>query len=229
MKNRVVLILLVFGFQSYGQLIHDDSYLDLEFWKFKSELESVVFDRDTIRLRNMLADRILESNDGCGNPGCTKDEFIKSYFDESSESSWDDMQKILRFGFSQIEDKYPNSIVPHEKMIFQGPSYLEMIDTDNELVILAEKVNIREKPDIKSKIIDQASFEKFNCDCNILTMTDTTYQRGDGIGWIEIKLDDGNIGYVASEFTSYDLIKEMTIAKVDGEWRIISFYHAPGC
>ncbi|MGB3778671.1 MAG: SH3 domain-containing protein [Tunicatimonas sp.] len=229
MKKYLTLILLVFEFQSYGQLIHDDSYLDLDFWKFKSELVSIVLEEDTARLRKMLADRILESNDGCGYPGCTKDEFIKYYFSESSEITWNNMQKILRFGFSRIEDKNPDSIVPHEKTVFKGPSYLETVDTENELIILGEQVNIREKPNLKSEVIEQASFEKFKCDCNILTMTDTTYQRVDEIGWIEIKLNNGKVGYVASEFTSYGLIKEMTVAKIDGKWKIISFYQAPGC
>ena len=229
MKICIVLVLMVFGFQSHGQLIHDDSHLDLSFWKFKVKLETCVLAKDTVKLKELLADRVFESNNGCGYPGCTREEFIEYYFEEGNEENWNDMSQILRFGFSRKVDKDSNSVVPHNKIIFQGPSYLETVDTKNELIILGEKVNIREKASLTSKIVRQASFEKFKCDCNILTMTDTTYQKVDGVGWIEIKLENGGVGYVAAEFTSYDLIKEMTIAKVNGEWKIISFYHAPGC
>src|SRR5215510_696039 len=102
MKRRILLILMLLGVQSYGQLIHDDSYIDRDFWIFKSKLLSCVLDKDTIRLKEMLADRIFESKDGCGY--CTKDAFMRYLFGEGSgEDSWNSIQKILRFGFSRLE------------------------------------------------------------------------------------------------------------------------------
>ena len=228
MRAKILLTLMVLAGPTHGQLINDESYFDSGFLKFKSELQVCVTYKDTAGLRKLLADRIYESKDGCGD--CTKDAFMEYLFGESAaESSWNSMQKILRFGFSRIEDRYPNSIVPHDKIIFHGPSYLKTVDTDNELIILGEKINIREKPSLKSRIIRQASFEKFKCDCNVLTMTSTTYQKADGVNWIEIKLSDGKVGYVVSEYTSSELIKEMTVAKINGEWKIISFSNPPGC
>ncbi|WP_345277332.1 SH3 domain-containing protein [Litoribaculum gwangyangense] len=188
-----------------------------------------VIKKDTTKLKELLAERVFESNDGCGYPGCSKEEFIKYYFNEGAERSWNDMFKIIRFGFIRDKDENPERIVPHDSTIFYGPSYLKNVDTDNEIIVLGENVNIREKPSLKAKIIRTASFEKFKCDCNILTTKKTTYQIVEGIGWLEIKLSSGEIGYVASELTSSDLIKEMTIAKVNGEWKIISFYQSPGC
>src|SRR5690606_15353463 len=123
----------------------------------------------------------------------------------------------------------PNHPVPHEKVIFQAPSYLKKVDTDNELIILGKNVNVRKEPKLNSEIIRTATYEVFKCDCNILTATDKTYQTVNGINWIEIKLDENKVGYVAVEYTSYDLIKEMIIAKVNGQWKIIYWYHASGC
>jgi len=214
---------------SYGQIINDESYLDLDFLKFKTELINCVIQKDTLKLKGFLADRVYESKDTCGYPGCTKDDLIKYYFKELANESWNDMLNLLRFGFSRKVDDNTEWIVPHEKVVFQAPSYLKKVDTENELLILAENVNIRKKPSLNSEIIRTTSYEKFKCDCNIMTMTNTTYQTVDGINWIEIKLENNEVGFVASKFTSYELIKEMTIAKVNGEWKIISWFQSPGC
>ena len=229
MRNFILTLTILFSINSFGQVISDESYLDLSFLKFKTELLNCVIQKDTLKLKDFLAERVFESKDVCGYPGCTKDELIKYYFKEGAEDSWKDMLTILRFGFSRLEDENPDNIVPHDKIIFQGPSYLKKIDTENQLLILGENVNIRKEPSIKSEIIRTTTYEVFNCDCNILTMTNKTYQTVDGINWIEIKLEENKIGYVSSELTSYDLIKEMTIAKVNGEWKIISWFQSPGC
>lgn len=228
MRN-LSLVIILFYINSYGQIINDQSYLDLEFLKFKTELLNCVIAKDTAKLKDFLADHVFESKDVCGYPGCTKDELIKYYFKEEPDDSWKTMLSIIRFGFTRLEDKNPNNIIPHDKIIFQGPSYLKKLDTDSELLILGENVNIRKQPSLKADIVRTTSYEIFKCDCNILTMTEKTYQTVDGINWIEIKLNETEIGYVASELTSYDLIKEMTIAKVNGKWKIISWFQSPGC
>lgn len=229
MKNLIYILIGLFCLTANAQLISDESYLDSDFLKFKNDLLNCVIKKDTTKLKEFLAEKVFESNDGCGYPGCSKEEFIKYYFNESSEQSWNDMFKIIRFGFIREKDENPERIVPHDSTIFYGPSYLKNVDTDNEIIVLGENVNIREKPSLKAKVIRTATFEKFKCDCNILTTKKTTYQIIDGINWLEIKLSSGEIGYVASELTSYDMIKEMTIAKVNGKWKIISFYQSPGC
>ncbi|WP_299125398.1 SH3 domain-containing protein [uncultured Tenacibaculum sp.] len=229
MRNFIFTLTILFSINSFGQIINDESYLDLSFLKFKTELLNCVMQKDTLKLKDFLAERVFESKDICGYPGCPKDQLIKYYFKESAEDSWKDMLAILRFGFSRLEDENPDNIVPHDKVIFQGPSYLKKIDTENQLLILGENVNIRKEPSLKSEIIRTATYEVFNCDCNTLTMTNKTYQTVDGINWIEIKLEQNKIGYVSSKLTSYDLIKEMTIAKVNGEWKIISWFQTSGC
>ncbi len=80
MKIYLYLLIGFICFKTRAQLINDESYLDSEFVKFKNELLRCVINKGTTGLRSLLAERILESNDGCGNPGCTKDEFINMYF-----------------------------------------------------------------------------------------------------------------------------------------------------
>jgi len=230
MKNILLLFAaLIIASYSNAQVINDESYLDVEFMKFKAELTTCVIAKDTIKLKRFLADTIRESKDGCDYPGCPRKEFIEYLFKESADYSWQTMLSIIRFGFSRVTDEYTDTPVVHSSTVFQGPSYLKKIDEEKQLVILGENVNIRKEPGINSPIIRKASFETFSCDCNIFDSTELTYQTVDGIDWVQIKLGDNQVGYVAREFTSVEIDKEMTVAKVKGQWKIISFYHGPGC
>lgn len=217
------------AFNLNAQVINDESHLDLDFFKFKNELLSSVLAKDTRTLVLMLADSIFESNDGCGYPGCSKDEFIEMYFTYQADETWNDLLRIIRFGFARIESEYTDVGVSHDKVVFQAPSYKRKVDEDGEILILGENVNIREKPSLNAKIIRTTSFEKFSCDCNINSFKESTYQTVDGFDWLEIKLENGNYGYVSAELTSYSLIKELTVGKVNGEWKIVSYYNSPGC
>lgn len=230
MKNCIYILTILLSVNLNAQIIKDDSHLDLDFFKFKNELLISVLEKDTTKLKSMLADRVFESNNGCGYPGCSKEEFIEMYFkNQVNEDTWDDLLKIIRFGFARIEAQDTNVGVPHDKIVFQGPSYNKKIKIGEEILILGENVNIREKPNLKGEIIRTSSFEIFKCDCNIITVKKSTYQKVDGIDWLEIKLENENYGYVSANLTSYNLIKELTVGKVDGKWKIVSYYNPPGC
>lgn len=232
MKKLLILCFAITTLQANAQLIHDESHTDLSFWKFKVKLEEAILKKDTTLLKSLLADRILESNDICGDLGCPVSEFMYHYFSASSvqsEISWFQLQQIVRFGFYKNFDEYNETPVLHSKNMFSAPSYLKKIDTEVETIILGNNVNIREQASLKAKVIQQASYEVFKCDCNITTQTETTYQIVDGIDWLEIKLNNGKVGYVASKYTSAAIHRDLTIAKVNGKWKIISFYQGPGC
>ena len=228
MKQLLILIFTITAFNANAQLIHDQSHTDLSFWKFKVKLEEAILKKDTTLLKSLMADKVLESKDICGNQGCDKSEMIKYYF-KNNDNNWNELQQIVRFGFYKNIDDYNEIPILHSKNVFSAPSYLKRIDTEIETVVLGENVNIREKPSLKAKVIRQASYEVFKCDCNITDQTETTYQTVDGIDWLEIKLDNGKVGYIASKFTSSDIYKELTVAKVEGRWKIVSFYSPPGC
>ncbi len=96
MMKKIALVLFILKFtNSFGQIINDESYKDVSFMKFKNEL--IVFIKKALKLKSFLADRVFESNNICGYPGCTKDELIKYYFKESPEESWEEILKIVRF------------------------------------------------------------------------------------------------------------------------------------
>lgn len=225
----ITFLVLLFSQLGFSQLIHDESYIDSSFNDFRNELTRVIAGKDVSGFKKLLANRVHESADGCGYPGCSPDDIIKFYFNERADETWVLLHQINRFGFRRVIDEYPENIVPHDPIVFRAPSYLTEIDEEMELVILGENVNIRSSASLNGKIIKQASFEKYSCDCNIMDMKKTTYQMIDGIQWIEIKLEKGNVGYVASKLTSQEVYKDLTVAKINGHWKIITFFQRSGC
>ena len=231
MKYLFAVLLLIQGSISIAQsptLIHDESYKDYSFWKFKAQLEEAIIEKDIQLLAPLVADRLMMSDNLCPYEGCLKSFFLKDLEDTGSYY-WQILEKITRFGFTYTESQDTKTPVAHDKQVFKGPSYINNINTDTETIILGSNVNIRERASLKSKVIRQATFEKFKCDCNITDQTETTYQDADGLLWLEIKLGNGKVGYVAAKFTSSDFSTELVIGKVNGNWKIISIYTPSGC
>ncbi|MGB0521579.1 MAG: SH3 domain-containing protein [Flammeovirgaceae bacterium] len=215
-------LFLTLSFASFSQLVHDESYSDMDFWLFKQKLEQAVIHKNQMAFKDLLADTVWEGHFLCGE--CSKDAFMQDYFgDGKAAHTWKQLLNVIRFGFSKIQQS------PNESFIFKAPSYLDSVDTENELIILGENVNIRAKAGTNSEVIHQASYEKFKCDCNITTNKDSTFQFVNNQLWVEIYVDDQTTGYVLASLTSQAIYKRMTVKKIDGTWKITSFYNPPGC
>lgn len=235
MKTISLFLLLIISGVASAQYIQDESYLDSDFWIFKAKLEACLLAEDAKAFEGFLADRILIGKDACQENTCTKEEFLRNFglnkeANLNSKEMYYTMLIIMRFGFKQIKykDTY-NFPKLTNQLVFQAPSFYTKVNSENELLILGTNVNIRTAPSKTAPIIRQASYETFPCDCNIMTQKESTFQIKEGIAWVEVKLKGGKLGYVATNYTSYTLNKEMTIAKIKGEWKIISFFHPVGC
>ncbi|MFT5647712.1 MAG: putative membrane protein YfhO [Aureispira sp.] len=235
MKTVFIFLLLIISGVASAQYIQDESYLDSDFWIFKAKLEACLLAEDSKAFEGFLADRILVGKDACQESTCTKEEFLQYHeLDEkgsrNAKETYHTMLGIMRFGFTQIEYKEEYNFPElFNELVFQAPSFYTKIDEEKELLILGTNVNIRAAPSKTAKITRQVSYETFPCDCNIMKRTETTYQSKEGMDWVEVKLEDGKVGYVAKKYTSSTLNKEMTIAKIKGEWKIISFFEPIGC
>jgi len=225
-----IIIIFTYSLSIHGQLIVDESYKDVDFWIFKQHLEKAVMQQDTTLLKSLLADRVFESTDS---ESCTKTQLIKYCFTGFRKGQehfvWDELELIIRFGFYQKKDVFPTHPILHDELVYIAPSYLKTVDTANALIVLSTDVNIRRQPGLSAKIIRTASFEKFRCNCNVISMTDTTFQTVDGIDWIEIVMNENTVGYIAAKYTSYVVEKKLHIGKVNGAWKIIRYYSPPGC
>ncbi len=229
MKNYILVLFLFIAQVSFGQIIHDDSYMYAEFYQFKSELTSCVLAKDKNKLMTLLADSIMSSTDDCESPLCPKNEFMNFYFNGEAKDSWKELSTILRYGFTKIKPEELNILVKHEATVFLAPSYYNNFNDETHVLVLGENVNIRKSPSLKAEVVKKASWELLECDCGIFTTSQTTYQQGDGKDWIEVKENGKVLGYIVRDYTSIDIYLQLGVAKVEGKWKIIYYYEMPGC
>ncbi len=229
MKNYILVLFLFIARVSFGQLIHDDSYMDAEFYQFKSELTSCVLAKDKNKLMTLLADSINTGGDDCDHASCPKDVIMNAYFNESEEDSWKQLNAILRYGFTKINSKELDIPVKHEATVFLAPSYYNNFNDETHVLVLGENVNVRKSPSLKAEVVKKVSWELLECDCSVFTVTESTYPEGDGRDWVEVKENGKVLGYVVQDFTSISIYKHLRVAKVKGKWKITYFYHFSEC
>ncbi|MCV9389127.1 SH3 domain-containing protein [Reichenbachiella ulvae] len=194
----------------------------------KIKLTEAVLNQDSELLFSMFADSVWLSND----PPCIESECVKRYLRESFESSdyyWDEIYGALKFGFSINKNEVG--------YYFEAPSYITHLKNDpgndetlsDQILILGFNVNIREKPDIGSRILRKASYEVFKKH----SLTGSTPLKVDtyidGKWWYEIELDNDQVGYVIEDFAGEVWDRCITVERIKGEWKITRIYQPPGC
>ncbi|XLS28596.1 SH3 domain-containing protein [Flavobacteriaceae bacterium M23B6Z8] len=224
MKKYVLYFCLLFTAIIYAQeeLFHDETFKDKSFFEFTLTLKKAIQDKNPEVLKTILADSV---EDGFGNCGyCAKSAFINNHFGPDQKNHWWNVLKsTIRFGFARVEKEGAT--------YFQAPAWYQKYDSEKELVILGENVNVRKRASVKAEVIDQLSFTKAACFCGIEYTTEETYVASDGYQWVQITLPDGRKGYIVTDFSSLGdaYYKELSVEKIDGEWKITSFFNPAGC
>lgn len=222
MKN-ILIILAIFCFtfsSAQKSLFSDESYRDVDFYNFKLKLAKALENKSIDELRPLLADSIIDSKDGCGI--CPKDIFLKNLFSDENGYGWKVMKNTFRFGFKNHKD------------YFQAPSFYQDVNMEKEIIVLAENVNVRKKPNLNSEVIAQLSFQKVKSKPMAVLLSKEEYKEyfanSDGYSWIKVTLENGKSGYIVQDFTNLRMIeKEITVKKNNDEWKITSFSNPPGC
>ncbi|HXH18200.1 MAG TPA: SH3 domain-containing protein [Chitinophagales bacterium] len=235
MKTTIAIIAaaLILSFSGFTQIVNDQSFRDLSFVRFRNKLTEAILDRDTSKLFPLLAEQVHLSDEGCSYAPktCFMEQFREGGPDR--DKLWDDMLKAVSFGFSHnvVKDAIYR-LAGKGEVIFQAPSYLKSFDDKNSqlLLVLGQNVNIREKPSPASKVVAQASFESLKYVDPLLTGQRSDFYFTDGKQWYQVILRDGRTGFIMEDFTSASLKRELSVKKVNGEWKIISFYSpVPKC
>lgn len=223
----VLPVLLALSVNGFPQVVYDQSFRDLTFLRFKNRLTEAILDRDTAKLFPLLAAQVHVSDDKCSYAPkeCLMEEFRQN--GPERDKLWDDMLKAVSFGFSQtVVNDAIYRLAGKGEVIFQAPSYLKSFDDSDKqyLLVLGQNVNIREKPALHSKVIAQATFEKLKYADPLRTGLRADFYFADGKQWYQVFLRDGRTGFVMEDFTSASLHRELSVKKINGEWKIISFY-----
>ena len=235
--NRLILfsaiLSMLAAFPSKAQnLVNDQSFSDPTFLAFKLNLTQSVIERDTGKLFALLADNITTNDNDCH---YTNNSCFKTLFQTSGETNlvWDELYELISLGFSKNKLARKNFFWRAYKgdVIFQAPAYYKYIEDENkQLVVLAKNVNIREQPGTRAKSIGVASFELLNYNNPYSGNSPTAYNNIDGELWYEVKMWDGRLGYIHEDYVSPKIKHELSVKKIDGDWKIISFYQpSPKC
>ncbi|PQJ79150.1 hypothetical protein BTO18_08195 [Polaribacter porphyrae] len=220
--------ILFFNNINSQSISNDESYLDNDFWEFKIRLANCVIKKDKEALKNLLYDKVLDCWDAfdCAGPeGCNKEQFINTFFKTKKSKHWDILQKSIQIGFRKVVDttNYKHINIKRDTVVFEAPSFSKDFVTNDasKVIILAENLNLRKNPTLKSTILTKISYGAYNCEIDE-NGSITTY-FGDKIEWIKISLNDGVTGYVSKKFTSAYLDRKIKVAKINGEWKIIMY------
>ncbi len=227
----MVLLVLAAPIASAQKMIVDDSFKDDSFMRFKLKLTEAILDRDTTKLFALVDDEVKVTAEMQTSNQGFKEVFRDELYNYDGEHDpWAELKEMTSFGFRR--NVVNNSInfwnAEKGETVFQAPSYQPFIagNQDIYLFVLTDNVNVREKPTIYSKVVGHASNERLKY----------TYPNkgvsaifNDGYNWLEVTLSNGTTGYIAEKFTSVRMNKELSVKKVNGEWKIISYYTPLGC
>lgn len=191
---------------------------------FKQRLTEIVSTKDLEGLKAILHDTVFESNDGCGYPGCLRDEFMQFYFRPGIADDWKMLEEIVAEGFIRIDPH--RAIVRFENVdsVYEAPKYLRQIDNSTQLMVLSDKLDIKDQPDISAETIGSLSRNVIlDCTCCIMDKGNDFVRNRKGEQWIRVK-HQGNIGYVQGQHTSQRDSRILEIALIDQKWKIISWF-----
>lgn len=132
----------------------------------------------------------------------------------------------MKFGFYQKELVHFKT---NQKSVgFAAPVYVKQLDEANEkgenkVAITARNVRIRTKPNQAAQILATVSYGLFipifDQDFRVVSATSSN-----GVEWVKLKLETGEIGFVAKQFTSEHLYSTLEVSLIKGEWKITAFY-----
>lgn len=197
------------------------------FKKFQKKLEKCIAERDTATLESLLYDRILEnwdSFDCAGEAGCEKEDFIEVFFKQMDHGHWEKMVMILGEGFYSEVDTFQYKHIHHkrEDKVYIAPAYLqEVSDTNSTIMIMHDSVKVMRKASPEAElltIIDRGVVKYIEDEYEY----PLTIEGEDGDYWIGIIIN-GEEGYVKESYTSDIIRRQLKIAKIEGEWKIVEY------
>ncbi len=238
--SSILTLLFVAGHaQQSNPLVVDESKTDASFMAFKAQLHIAVQKKDVELLLPLLADSVRESsNNPC--QYCPKQYFVQMVCVPNKQRPndayfWQQTELLLKYGFKKGDEQNPSYIANyvHANQYFTAPAFTIVFDDYDTLLVLEETVKVYNAPTAQDSAISTISYGKY-------ATVNTSERRGsqydfwvynadEDANWAHIALPNGKTGYVLVEKTSVALYKEMTVAKINGQWKIVSFYHPPGC
>lgn len=184
----------------------DESTKTPELNEFVKELKEIIKNKDSEKLLAIVHPEIkFDFDDGVG-----KEKFKKNWKPEEKNSDlWVIMNKIV--GLGGVFNK--NRTETFYDFVFPYVNTVDLEDGDDyfrTLVITNKGVNVREKPDLNSKLIGQLTYDIVTYD----------YEKSED-EWYFIQTGDKKIsGYIKSDFAYSPVDYRMFLTRENGKWMI---------
>ena len=225
-KTLILFICVLFSFVCSGQLTkyppRDDSKRDSELNSFIHELKQIIRNKDEKKLISIIHPDIkFDFDDGIG-----IDKFKKTWMPEDQNSElWTVLDKIVGLGGVFVKNR--NN--PFYEFVFP---YVNQVDLDNPddffniLVVTDKNVNVRERPDVKSKVLGQLTYDIVRYDYEkSYPLTEKSLIEGLSFygpkEWYYIETDDKKLsGFIYWDFVWSPIDYRMFLTKEKGTWMI---------
>lgn len=192
---------------------------------FFAQLRQAFQQKDAALLSTLMADHVRsgylgEAQQCAAAGGCPKAELIRAAFQGADAEGWTKFGVVWRMGFSKEHQDNKGSF-------YIGPGYpgLDGLTQDKKAFIFADKVQVREAPDKKAKVLMQKSRCWVSVDTDALCYDDVPDD------WLPVILDKEKIGYVYIHLTSWSKQNGFMIVRKDagGAFRIteMNYFDAP--
>jgi hypothetical protein len=185
----------------------DDSGKSPELQLFVNELKEIIRNKDAGKLLQRIHPRVqFDFDEGVG-----IEKFRNNWkpADKNSEL-WAIMDKIVGLGGVFVK----NNTNPFFTFVFPYVNEIDLEDADqyfNTLVVTAKDVQVRERPDLKSKVVGQLTYDVVIFD----------YEKSENNGWYFVQTTDKKIsGYVSSDFVYCPVDYRMFLTQEKGKWMI---------
>lgn len=213
-KQTLIFLLMTISILALGQNKtfppRDDSEKTPDIKFFVNELKVIIKNKDSQKLLTIIHPQIkFDFDDGVG-----IDKFKKNWKPEDKNSGlWEIMNKIVGLGGVFVK----NQTNPFFAFVFPYVNEVDLADGDDyfsTLVVTSKEVKVREKPDAKSKIIGQLSYDIVTYD----------YEKSKDGKWYFIQTSDKKIsGYISSELAYSPVDYRMFLTKEKGKWMVSCF------
>ncbi|MGJ4746277.1 SH3 domain-containing protein [Leptospira sp. SA-E8] len=195
-------------FPEYTVLPTDESSKNKSFSEFKKDLDKALGSKDS-KFLDKIIDPEIKFSFGAESG---KKGFWKEWgLDKNPEKSevWAALKNTLRFGIVQTEPEQFISPTIYSK-------FPEKLDAFEYSWISGKNVNIREKADIDSKVIENLSYQ-------IVKLTPEDPIESKSCAWKKVCLASGKSGYICDTYLRSSVDYRAFFSLVKNQWKLTIF------
>ncbi len=218
MKISVIgLLLFALAVSGFGQERYvrpvDEAKQDASFYAFRTRLIAAAEKHDAKFINSVLDPKIQLS---FGGHAGLKDFKEMWAIEKPNSKFWDEFLPVIKNGGSFFKEG--------KTKIFYAPytfnSFPSDLDGFEHFAIFGNNVNLRERPDAGSNIVDRLSYNVVKIENEATVMKPGNSDEAD---WYKVATLGGKTGYVKAEYVRSPIDYRAGFEKKRGQWKMVTF------